>query len=212
MIVKHVETPVRGRYLLEPGPADWLLVGFHGYGETADAHLQELLRIPGIDRWTVIAVQALHPFYTRSRDVVASWMTRLDREFAIEDNVGYVRRVLDEVSTPRHLVFAGFSQGAAMAFRAAAYRPAASGLIVHGGDVPPDVRENDSVHLPPTLFGRGAEDEAFTEEQFNNDLSYLRTRARVVSYVHSGGHEWTDEFRAAAGEFLTTIRNAANAD
>jgi hypothetical protein len=58
-----------------PGP--WpLLVGFHGYGENAVTHLDAVQRIPGVDRWLIAAVQALHPFYTRDQRVVANWMTR----------------------------------------------------------------------------------------------------------------------------------------
>ena len=39
-------------------------------------------------------VQALHRFYTRNdQSVVASWMTREDREHAIADNIEYLNRV-----------------------------------------------------------------------------------------------------------------------
>ena len=51
-------------------------------------------------------------------------MTLHDREHAIADNVDYIGSVLDAVGTTygvrRPLVFAGFSQGGAMAYRAAA--------------------------------------------------------------------------------------------
>src|SRR5690348_1296767 len=77
---------VRGR---EAAPGAPLLVGFHGYGENAERHLAELGRIPGIERLSRAAVQALHPFYTRRDEVVANWMTRFDRERAIADNVAY---------------------------------------------------------------------------------------------------------------------------
>src|SRR4051795_2142239 len=90
-----IPTTVHGRYLVRDGPRERLLVGFHGYGETAEAHVAELRQIPGIDRWTAVAVQALHPFYAgRMGMIVASWMTSLDRELAIEDNRAYVRSVV----------------------------------------------------------------------------------------------------------------------
>src|SRR5688572_27516505 len=88
--LRHVEARTHGRYLVRPPSAagPWpLLVGFHGYAESADAHLDAVARIPGIERWLTVAVQALHPFYTRDQRVVANWMTRQDREFAIADNI-----------------------------------------------------------------------------------------------------------------------------
>jgi predicted esterase len=198
-----IQTPVHGRTLFRPGDPDRLLVGFHGYGETADVHLAELLRIRGAGRWSVAAVQALHPFYVRStQEVVASWMTRVDREHAIADNIEYVRRVLADLPAARTLVFAGFSQGAAMAWRAAA-AIRASAVIVLGGDLPPEI-PSDAL-LPPALIGRGIRDEWYTEEKFKKDLNFMEGRNRVTTCVFDGGHEWTDEFRDAAGRVLEEV-------
>ena len=59
--------------------------------------------------------EAVLPCYSAARSGVgASWMTYLDRELAIADNLAYVRSVLDALPRPRTLVLAGFSQGAAM--------------------------------------------------------------------------------------------------
>jgi dienelactone hydrolase len=210
MLVRTLETAVHGRYLFEDRGAERLLVGFHGYAETADTHLAELEKIPGIERWSVVSVQALHPFYTRSGSIVASWMTSLDRELAIEDNLGWVRRVLTDLPAPRTLVLAGFSQGATMAARAAAYvrlagGPAA-GLILLGGDIPPEIHEDPSAALPSTLLARGTTDDWYTDEKFKKDLSFLEARAQggVRPLVFAGGHEWTDEFRTAAAQFLSS--------
>jgi predicted esterase len=152
-----VETPVHGRTLFRAGAQERLLVGFHGYAETADVHLAQLELIPGAGQWSVAAVQALHPFYVRStQEVVASWMTRVDREHAIADNIEYVRRVVASLPPARTVVFAGFSQGASMAWRAAAALHC-SGVLVLGGDVPPDI--SLEAKLPPALIGRGLEDD-----------------------------------------------------
>lgn len=199
-----VETPVHGRTLSRRGVSGNLLVGFHGYGETAEAHLAELERIPGTAAWSLAAVQALHPFYTRSQEVVASWMTRMDRQAAIADNVEYVRRVVRRLQPERKLVFAGFSQGAAMAWRAAAAIPC-DGVIVLGGDLPPDVAADAA--LPAILIGRGERDDFYTAEKLKHDLSFLAPRD-VRSLVFDGGHEWTDLFRQEAGEFLARVARA----
>src|SRR5215218_8292127 len=168
METRTIAARTHGRYLVRPpsvnGP--WpLLVGFHGYRENAAIHMAALERIPGSDAWLIAAVQGLHRFYTRGGDVVASWMTSEDRELAIADNIAYARDVVDairaEFVTSETLVFAGFSQGTAMAFRAAAHIPS-SALIVLGADVPADVGAGTSVPLPPVLYGRGRRDDLYT--------------------------------------------------
>jgi len=205
MKITTIETSVHGRFIHEDRGGDALLVGFHGYGEDAQAHFEQLQQIPGVDAWSVAAVQALHPFYTRSGTVVASWMTSVDRELAIVDNINYVRRVLDSLPPRRTLVFAGFSQGAAMAARAAAYAGPCAGLILLGGDVPPEIQTDERIVFPEILLGRGTRDEWYTEEKFRKDLSFLEGKTRVTRCVFAGGHEWTGDFRTVAGEFLRRI-------
>jgi predicted esterase len=202
--MRSIAATIHGRYLVRQGPPERLLIGFHGYGENADIHMAELQQIPGIERWTVAAVQALHPFYmNRTGKIVASWMTSQDRELAIADNRAYARSVVEQFPAPRKLVFAGFSQGVAMAYRAAAGSSAA-GVIVLGGDVPPELLDSRPP-LPPVLIGRGTREEWYTEEKFQKDLRFLTALTTVSSCVYDGGHEWTDEFRAAAGEFLAGL-------
>ncbi|HEX8169455.1 MAG TPA: phospholipase [Thermoanaerobaculia bacterium] len=208
MLVRTIETTVHGRYLLDERGDD-LLIGFHGYGESAESHLAELQRIPEIDSWSLAAVQALHPFYVRSSgQVVANWMTSQDRELAIADNIAYVRRVIDALPRRGRLALLGFSQGAQMAVRAAAYAAHADGLILLGGDIPPEIHAEESVRLPPTLLARGLHDEWMTVEKFTKDLNFVERRAAVVTHVFDGGHEWTEEFRTAAGEFLRGLKRS----
>ena len=158
---REIAALVHGRYLLE-APAEPegcpLVVGFHGYGENAEKHLEELRRLPGSSRWALCAVQALHPFYNRTGAVIASWMTRQQRERAILDNLLYVTSVVAavkrELPVSERLVFLGFSQGAAMAYRAAAGSGhACRGVIVLGGDLPPELESRDLGHFPPVLLG-----------------------------------------------------------
>jgi predicted esterase len=197
-----ITATVHGRFLVAEGPPARLLIGFHGYAETAERHFEDLIKIPGTDAWTVVAVQALHPFYAgRTQKVVASWMTPLDREMAIADNIAYVRSIVDWFHQPETVVFAGFSQGAAMAYRAASSYAHAAGLIALGAHMPLDVKEN----LPPVIVGRGLHDEWYTEEKLKQDLNFLSKITSVTTCIYDGGHEWTDEFRAAAAEFLQRV-------
>lgn len=212
--VHTIQAAVHGRYLVEapagtsPAP---LLVGFHGYRENAALHLEQLRAIVGGRRWLAVSVQALSRFYGRGdRDIVASWMTREDRELAIADNVAYVAAVVDEVCrrypVTGTLVYVGFSQGTAMAYRAAAFAGRrAAGVIVLGETAPPDVAEHAAT-LPPVLVGRGTTDYWYTPERAAADLAALRgAGVRVVEHVFEGGHEWHPSFHARAGEFLDTL-------
>src|SRR6188768_3030159 len=97
-----VPATVHGRVLIEPDEGAAVLsralVGFHGYAQTAGDMMAELNRIPGASDWTRISIQALNRFYIRGdSQVVASWMTREDREQAIADNVAYVDSVIAHV-------------------------------------------------------------------------------------------------------------------
>jgi predicted esterase len=210
--LETIEARTHGRFLVrvpDIAPPWPLLVGFHGYAETADDHLEALQTIPGTADWLLVSVQALHRFYTRKDRVVASWMTREERTLAIADNIDYVGRVLSRVraeyQTREPVVFSGFSQGAAMAYRAAAHYRAAA-LIILAGDVPPDVVEERFMPLPPVLIGRGTRDEWYTEAREAADRSALaKIDARVEVCVFDGGHEWTDTFRTAAAAVLRGI-------
>jgi len=215
---REIAAQVHGRYLVE-APADPtgcpLVVGFHGYGENAERHLEELRRLPGASRWVLCAVQALHPFYNRTGEVIASWMTRLQRERAIADNLRYVASVVAEVQgeipVSQRLAYLGFSQGAAMAYRAAAGSGhACQGVVVLGGDVPPEI-EGGLGGLPPVLLGRGSSEEWYDAAKMEHDVELLRKKGvDVRPFVFEGGHEWTNEFRAEAGRFLDEVFQVAS--
>jgi predicted esterase len=205
-----VATTVHGRYLVDPpqGPGPFpMLLGFHGYGESAAVHLAELARLDPGHAWLRVSVQGLHRFYTRSNQVVASWMTSEDRLEAIADNVAYasaVRAALArDYSTAPATAVVGFSQGAGQAYRTVAAAPAGvTGVIALGGDVPPEVDPRGR-HWPPVLIGRGRADAWYTAEKLAADRDRLRVAGVEVSVVEfDGGHEWGDAFVVAASAWL----------
>src|SRR6185436_13291843 len=146
MIERNIRVSTHGRYITSgPVTLSLILMGFHGYAESAEVEFERLKSIEGSDEWFIVAVQGLHRFYRRrTNEVVASWMTRQDRELAIADNSAYVSAVLDAVShgarPNAEIVLTGFSQGVAMAYRCAAQTDrAVRGVISLGGDVPPEL-------------------------------------------------------------------------
>ena len=203
---------VHGRYLAIPpaagGPAP-LLVGFHGYGEGAEAQLERLRAIPESAGWLSMSIQGLNRFYERRTNrVVASWMTRQDRERAIADNIAYVVTCIDAIAAEwpilPGIVFAGFSQGVGMAFRAAVHatRPVA-GVIAVGGDVPPELTAGGLKRISAALIARGRSDDQYPKEQFAIDEQRLRdSSVNVHALEFNGGHEWSGEVVAAASHFL----------
>ena len=112
-----------------------------------------------------------------------------------------MRSVVADFPAPQRLVFLGFSQGVAMAYRAASTHPNATAVIALAGEMTPDVHGP----LPPILIGRGTGEEWYTDEKLKKDLSFLQSLTKVEACIYDGGHEWTDQFRAAAGEFLARL-------
>jgi predicted esterase len=138
-------------------------------------------------------------------------MTRFQRDQAIVENRSFVDRVITQLKSvlPKGIpiILTGFSQGAAMAHRAAgsANHPP-SALVILGGDVPPDVAQDETLSLPPVLLGRGREDPFYSHEQFTKDRRTLESKgAKVRSIEFDGGHEWSAEFVSRVGEFLVEV-------
>lgn len=116
------------RYVLSPRIADdiprqiddlWLL--FHGYAQTAPEFFDAagpLLDASGFD---AIAPEGPSRFYARSGrgDVVASWMTSVEREAEIAEYLRFFENLLTDIDIPptSRLHLLGFSQGVATALR-----------------------------------------------------------------------------------------------
>jgi predicted esterase len=206
---------VHGRYLVQapattPAP---MLVGFHGYAESAEIQLDRLRSIPGSEGWLLVSIQGLHRFYRgRTNDVVSSWMTRQDREVMIADNALYVTAVIEAVQrewrTSDALVVAGFSQGVAMAFRAACTTALeVKAVIAIGGDVPPEIGASDLGRLPAAFLGRGDNDEWYTSSKMRADEQRLAAAGVSVRALSTpGGHEWTPALTGAVRDFLADVQ------
>jgi len=212
-----VETRTHGRYLLRRPPPqtptpERILVGFHGYRENATRHLAELERIPGAERWALVAVDALHAFYAGSTgEVIRGWMTRELREESISDNLAYVARVLTEVRGELGfrvpITFLGFSQGASMAWRASLLAGHGPGTVVaFAGDIPPELEKLDAPFPERVLLLYGDADEWYLGKRLADEALLARHGVTAEVSVFPGGHEWTDGARAAIGGFLAPGR------
>jgi predicted esterase len=216
----HVEATVHGRILVRESAAPAGVIAIlHGYAQSAEDALNDIEGTPGLERWTIVAIQALHPFYARGgRDaggdkVVAGWMTRQDRDLAVADNVAYVDRAIEAVNPLKtqdpslKTVFVGFSQGASMAYRAAMLgRHEPAGIVALAGDIPPEVRAAQRRMWPRVLIGVGDGELWYTAPKLESDVNFLMSAGTVAQVVRfAGKHEWTQEFRNALGSFLEMI-------
>jgi len=214
MRIVAIETPTHGRVIIREAGASsrssplWV-VGFHGYGQNAEDMMAELELIPGSEQWTLVSVQALHRFYTKSEKIVANWMTRQDREFAIEDNIAYIDRTLATMLPAENvpqLVFVGFSQGVAMAYRAAvrgSRRPRR--IIAIGGDVPPELKTASGGAFPSVLIAAGESDPWYTSAKLEADVDVLRSLGVDVDvFRYAGAHEFTPELRQRIHQVLAS--------
>lgn len=210
---QNLEARTHGRvYRRDPvAEAELLLVGFHGYGESAEDMMRELEPIPQAENWLLGAIQGLHRFYNRgSGQVVASWMTREDRLVAIDDNLAYVDEAIGRLQRGEAgmievpLVYVGFSQGTAMAYRAAAaLELPCAGVIALAGDAPPELAVIEPERFPPVLIGWGDEDPWYDESKLAADLELLGGKGvECESVGFSGGHQWTDDFRSAVSRWI----------
>ncbi len=206
------QTPITGRYLLHPpsrpGPAP-LLVGFHGYGQTAEEELALLRAIPGSEEWLCCSIEALHAIYTPKGAPGASWMTSRFRDRRIEENLRYVdtviSRVMSEQALTGQIVLHGFSQGGLMAWRSALLGASSPcGLMLLGCDIPAELPLSNrmkSVHI-----ARGSRDRLYTQNRFDGDCSTLRTAGIPFQpTLFTGGHAANEEYFAAAGAFLSEV-------
>ena len=203
----NIATRIHGRVLVrEVADPVAVIAGFHGYMENAEIQMARLEALPDAADATLVSVQGLNRFYRgRSEEVVAGWMTRQDREAMIADNIEYIDRALDASGPAGIPLFtAGFSQGVAMAFRAAIRgRRRAIGVVAVGGDVPPELLEDPTLAFPAVLLVRGERDDWYTSAKLEADGSALRARNTAVeTFVHRGGHEWTADVAAAAARFI----------
>ncbi|HEX4560485.1 MAG TPA: hypothetical protein VH113_01520 [Gemmatimonadales bacterium] len=143
----RISRTARYATLGEPGPKVsevWLVC--HGYGQLARRFLEDFEGVSDGSR-LIVAPEGLSRFYidrTQQRVMGASWMTREDRLHEIDDYLGYLELLHDEVQKtlprPVPVTALGFSQGVATAMRwAARTRAPVRRLVVWGGTVPPEV-------------------------------------------------------------------------
>lgn len=169
----HISVPKTARYSLsgpQPGQGKGLLFALHGYGQLAPYFIRKLAAVAA-EGWSVVAPEGNHRFYLKGNSgrVGASWMTAEDRLSDIDDLIGMLDLVYDEIlasaqetaKTKLPIVVLGFSQGVPAALRWAAMgRAKFDRIIAHSGSFPTDLPEGSAPPSgwPPVDMLLGTED------------------------------------------------------
>jgi predicted esterase len=197
--INHLSVQRTARYFTSPKPEDCreVVLALHGYAQHAGQFGSEVAPVLQPYQWLVVP-EGLSRFYRRGvrGEVVASWMTREDRIYEIEDQFGYLDSLLAQVqleSPDATLTVLAFSQGVATACRwLARWQGHVSRLLLWAGTPPEDVwMQSLAAKLwHPSQVVVGDHDPYISEDGLTELLSRLDRLAFPYQLRRfSGGHQ-----------------------
>jgi predicted esterase len=173
----------------------------HGYGQLAEHFIKRFDVLDDQDNF-ILALQGLSRFYTDNNfgRVGASWMTKEDRLTDLENQRTYIDGVLNEVFGQHELTdykinFLGFSQGASMIGRIAAYlKVPFDNLVIWAGGFPTELTKEDfsfvksNANLKVVL---GKQDQYFKEAEYLTEINRMESIIGLKSelVLFEGTHE-----------------------
>ena len=180
----------------------WIVL--HGYGMLSEFFIKKFECILN-DSTVVIAPEGSNRFYLENNyyRVGASWMTKLDKEKDIEDNISFIQtlysNIVDEIGhTNFKLNTLGFSQGGPTLVRwLMSNKLNTNSLILWGSDIPKDslVIENksrwDSMNLKIVI---GKNDEYINEEKKQEFVGVVKSYGLKYDLIeYEGSHKIIEE-------------------
>ena len=171
-----------------------ILFVLHGYAQKASDFIKEFDFLKSTD-CLVVAPEALSKFYNKKGEAVANWMTVHQRLDEIDDYVGYLNQLRDEiVQEYGNLATAalGFSQGTSTLMRwCMKSKLPMTHLYLCSGSIPPELDRSNVSHFEGNiLYYYGDEDKLLPLEKVQLQLEALS--ALGLSYEskgYSGRHE-----------------------
>jgi predicted esterase len=175
----------------------WIVL--HGYGQLAEFFLKKFSPFFSEER-LFIAPEGTNYTYLEGFQgrVGANWMTRHERDIAIENNHRFLDKLidslLDQYTVKPKIKALGFSQGSATLTRWAVHRPEAiSPLVLWAGgfaldmDLPAAREKFESSRL---ILALGDQDELLTEESIRRQEEWIaQLGVNVERISFQGGHE-----------------------
>lgn len=172
----------------------WFVI--HGYAQLARDFIKEFEFLSNSST-LIIAPEGLSKFYFRDK-IVASWMTKEDRENEINDYVNYLNKILNQIENKFDLTSAkfnllGFSQGVHTAARffinSNFYF---NNLLLCSSNFPKDVdfiRLKQKLKKSKMFYLYGDEDKSISLKSFKESINLLEEKQipfEIISF--HGGH------------------------
>lgn len=169
----------------------------HGYAQLADEFLAPFEKLSN-EKLLIVAPEGLHRFYTKGHAaVVASWMTKEDRDDDIRDYILFLDKVYAEVmldiSPKAKVIVLGFSQGAATVSRWAVMgKSRIDELILWCGFFPPDLQPSAIPKNSSLTVVTASNDRFVTAEQERSQLEKLKELRPDFKHVRFEGEHVVD--------------------
>lgn len=167
----------------------------HGYGMLAKYFIKKFETLADEDT-CIIAPEGLSKFYTQGfyGRVGASWMTKEDREFEINDYINYLNQLHEFVCNQNTNInlkvnLLGFSQGGATVSRWTANGQVKFNNLILWASVFPDDMNFEQINTKNTFLLYGNEDEFATKEKVNEQKELLDNKANFTIIEFEGNHD-----------------------
>lgn len=166
-----------------------VIIACHGYAQLAEYFLK-WFEGTNLSNTVIIAPEGLHRFYWKGFDgrVVASWMTKEDRENDIKDYCLFLDNVVNSlpINNNTEILALGFSQGAATISRWVEHTSFnIAHLVLWAGVFPDDVdvkKINFKMQTPIHIYF-GDEDEFYNSKKINDLQNYLKGKKLNFRFV-----------------------------
>lgn len=201
MIRHSIRVEKTARYFLSgeiTAATETLLIACHGYAQLADEFLRSFEGLAS-EKCVIAAPEGLHRFYAKgsSEKVVASWMTKEERDADISDYVAFLDQFFLELKNQsasiRKIVLLGFSQGAATASRWVSLgnaRTEIQELILFCGFFPPDLPPSGIPETMQLTVVTASDDRFISPEQETKQLEEMRRLNPQLKHIRfEGKHE-----------------------
>tara|TARA_B100000508_G_scaffold139007_1_gene136150 strand:- start:367 stop:1053 length:687 start_codon:yes stop_codon:yes gene_type:complete len=171
-----------------------VLYVIHGYAQKASDFLKEFGYLKK-SNCLVIAPEALSKFYNKKGEAVANWMTVHQRLDEINDYVGYLNQVQDEILQEYGKLTTaalGFSQGTSTLMRwCMKSKLPMTHLYLCSGSIPPEMSKENVKHFNGQLhFYYGNKDKLFPLEKVKLQLKKLASiELNFIEKPFEGRHE-----------------------
>ncbi len=171
-----------------------VVIACHGYAQLGKYFIRKFNSITNNER-TVVAPEALNKFYWEGMNgrVVASWMTKEDRESEIEDYIHYLNQVYElikEKNVNAKIIAFGFSQGSSTIARWLAqknYKIDCNHLILWSGSFPMDVVNEPIFKTIKFDYLFGNEDQFYSKEKIIELESNLNEQEIKPNFIEFDG-------------------------